>query len=122
MPKKSSAIELTEAGHAFLTEARAVLESKAVPALLPGVGDDDASWAQRTAQRNRDGVPTPGLAGALGRARAVANRAFAETIAVEADGHGNGHGNGHVAAGEEHAAVGGGASGDGGSDGGTAEH
>ena len=35
-------------------------------------------------------------------------RAFAESIPVEADGHGNGHhGNGHeVTGGEEHAAVG----------------
>ena len=40
----------------------------------------------------------------LGKARAVANRAFAETIPVEADGHGNGHG--PEGAGEEHAAVG----------------
>jgi ubiquinol-cytochrome c reductase cytochrome b subunit len=73
-------------------EARAVLEAKKVPALLPGVGDDDASWAARTAQRNRDGVPTPVLSGALGRARAVANRAFAETIVAGADGHGNDYG------------------------------
>jgi hypothetical protein len=48
----------------------------------------------------------------LGKARAVANRAFAESIPVEADGHGNGHhGNGHevtgpVVASEEHEAVG----------------
>ena len=48
----------------------------------------------------------------LGKARAVANRAFAEAIPVEADGHGNGHhGNGHAVtgpevAGEEHEAVG----------------
>jgi hypothetical protein len=43
----------------------------------------------------------------LGKARAVANRAFAETIPIEADGHGNGHhGNGHAVTGEEHEAVG----------------
>ena len=43
----------------------------------------------------------------LGKARAVANRAFAETIPVETDGHGNGHhGNGHAVTGEEHEAVG----------------
>src|SRR4029077_14413053 len=43
----------------------------------------------------------------LGKARAVANRDFAETIPVEADGHGNGHhGNGHAVTGEEHDAVG----------------
>jgi hypothetical protein len=46
----------------------------------------------------------------LGKARAAANRAFAETIPVEADGHdhhGNGHyGVGHAVTGEEHEAVG----------------
>jgi hypothetical protein len=44
----------------------------------------------------------------MGWARAFANRAFTETIAVP-DGHGNGHGhaNGHGAVtGGEHAAVG----------------
>jgi hypothetical protein len=58
-------------------------------------------------------VPAPSGRGVLGKARARANRAFAETIAIEANGHGNGHevssGNGHaaVAAGDgEHAAVG----------------
>jgi len=53
-------------------------------------------------------VPAPSSRGMLGKARAFANRAFAETIPVEADGHGNGHGNGHgpEIAGEEHAAVG----------------
>jgi hypothetical protein len=49
-------------------------------------------------------VPPPSSRGMLGKARAVANRAFAETIPVEADGHGNGHG--LEGAGEEHAAVG----------------
>ena len=56
-----------------------------------------------------NGVPAPTSRGMLGRARAAANRAFAETIPIEADGHGDGHdGNGHgpeVEAGE-HAAVG----------------
>jgi ubiquinol-cytochrome c reductase cytochrome b subunit len=77
--------------------ARAVLEAKKVPALMPPPGTEDAN-----------GVPAPASRGVMGRAKAVANRAFAETIAVEADGHGNGHGDGHgpVAEGEEHAAVG----------------
>jgi len=70
-------------------EARAVLEAKKVPALLPAPGSEDAN-----------GVPAPTSRGALGKFRAAANRAFAETIVVEADGHGNGHGP------EEHAAVG----------------
>jgi len=78
-------------------EKRAVLEAKPVPALLPGRGSAD-----------ENGVPSPGSRGALGWARGVANRAFAETIPVETNGHGDGHhGNGHeVEAGEEHAAVG----------------
>jgi quinol---cytochrome-c reductase cytochrome b subunit len=72
---------------------RAVLEAKKVPALLPGPGAEDTN-----------GVPAPASRGVLGKARAVANRAFAETIPVEADGHGNGHA--PEVAGEEHAAVG----------------
>jgi hypothetical protein len=47
-------------------------------------------------------VPAPSARGMLGKARAVANRAFAETIPVEADGHGNGH----AVTGQEHEAVG----------------
>jgi ubiquinol-cytochrome c reductase cytochrome b subunit len=65
-------------------EGRAVLEAKKVLALLPGPGSEDPN-----------GVPAPTSRGALGKFRAAANRAFAETIVVEADGHGNGHGNGH---------------------------
>ena len=85
-------------------ERRAVLEAKKVPALLPAPGSEDDN-----------GVPPPSSRGMLGKARAVANRAFAETIpveadghgAIEADGHGNGHhGNGHEVTGEEHEAVG----------------
>ena len=86
-------------------EGRAVLEAKKVLALMPAPGSEDAN-----------GVPAPTSHGVLGRARAAANRAFAETIVIEADGHGNGHGsgdghgagNGHgpEIAGEEHEAVG----------------
>jgi ubiquinol-cytochrome c reductase cytochrome b subunit len=73
-------------------EALAVLEAKTVPALLPAPGDQDAN-----------GVPAPQSEGALGRARTITNRAFAETIVVEANGHGNGHravedGDGHAPA------------------------
>jgi len=74
-------------------DRRAVLEAKQVPALLPGPGSEDPN-----------GVPPPSSRGVLGRARAIANRAFAETIPVEADGHGNGHA--PAVAGEEHEAVG----------------
>jgi ubiquinol-cytochrome c reductase cytochrome b subunit len=78
-------------------ERRAVLEAKKVPALMLPAGSEDAN-----------GVPTPAGRGMLGKAKTVANRAFAESIAVEADGHGNGHGDGHGPAvtGEEHEAVG----------------
>jgi ubiquinol-cytochrome c reductase cytochrome b subunit len=74
-------------------DERAVLEAKRVPALLSAAGGEDES-----------GVPAPQTRGLVGRARVIANRAFAETVVVEADGHGNGHGNGHGP--EEHAAVG----------------
>ena len=86
-------------------EGRAVLEAKKVPALMPAPSSEDAN-----------GVPASTSPGVLGKFRATANRAFAETIPIEADGHGNGHGsgNGHDAgnghgpeiAGEEHEAVG----------------
>jgi ubiquinol-cytochrome c reductase cytochrome b subunit len=70
-------------------EARAVLEAKTVPALMPAPGSEDVN-----------GVPAPSSRGALGKVRARANRAFAETIVVGTNGHGNGHevGNGHGAA------------------------
>jgi len=75
-------------------EERAPLEAKKVPALMPAPGSED-----------ENGVPAPQSRGALGWARGVANRAFAETIVVETDGHGNGHGNGHGPA-DEHAEIG----------------
>jgi ubiquinol-cytochrome c reductase cytochrome b subunit len=65
-------------------ERRAVIEAKKVPALMPAPGSED-----------ENGIPAPSSRGALGWARGVANRAFAESVAAEADGHGNGHGNGH---------------------------
>jgi ubiquinol-cytochrome c reductase cytochrome b subunit len=71
-------------------DERAVLESKRVPALMPAAGSED-----------ENGVPAPQVSGAFGRARAIANRGFAETAVVETNGHGNGHGHG-----DEHAAVG----------------
>ena len=72
-------------------EERAPLEAKKVPALLPAPGSAD-----------ENGVPAPQARGVMGRAKAIANRAFAETIVVEPDGHGNGHGDGH-GPGEEYA-------------------
>ncbi len=78
-------------------EERAIVESKKVVPALPAPGEPDPN-----------GVPAPDSRGLLGTARAIANRAFTETV-VAANGHGNGHGhaNGHGAVeGEEHAAVG----------------
>ena len=88
--------EFIEVHQPVSEDRRAVLEAKKVPALLPGPGTEDPN-----------GVPAPSSRGVLGKARAFANRAFAETIPVEADGHGNGHhGNGHAVTGEEPEAVG----------------
>ncbi len=66
-------------------DERAILEAKKVPALMPAAGSDD-----------KNGVPAPHSAGVMGRARAIANRAFAETVVVETNGHGPA---------DEHAAV-----------------
>jgi ubiquinol-cytochrome c reductase cytochrome b subunit len=96
--------EFIEVHRPVTEEERAVLEAKRVPALLPAPGSED-----------ENGVPAPASRGALGAARAIANRAFAETVVVETNGHGNGHGNGPA---DEHAMVGAGhaelTSGDGG--------
>ena len=80
--------------------------------LFPGAGLEPGGGASvlrgRVVRKDANGVPAPTSRGMLGRARAAANRAFAETIVIEADGHGNGHGDGHgpEAAGEEHEPVG----------------
>jgi ubiquinol-cytochrome c reductase cytochrome b subunit len=88
--------EFTEVHQSVNEERRAVLEAKPVPALLPAPGSEDDN-----------GVPAPSARGMLGKARAAANRAFTDTIPVEADGHGNGHhGNGHVVTGEGHETAG----------------
>ena len=59
--------------------------------------EGDRAAARRPAPRTTTACRAPSARGMLGKARAVANRAFAETIPVEADGHGNGHhGNGHA--------------------------
>jgi ubiquinol-cytochrome c reductase cytochrome b subunit len=66
-------------------EKRAILEAKVVPAPPAGPGAEDVN-----------GVAAPSSRGAIGRLRIRANRAFAETIPVEANGHGNGHGPGEA--------------------------
>jgi ubiquinol-cytochrome c reductase cytochrome b subunit len=93
--------EFIEEERPVTAEERAILESKHVPAALPAPMETDVN-----------GVPQPAARGPLGRARALANRAFTETVAVpesHGNGHGNGHGDGHGALeGGEHAAIGGG--------------
>jgi ubiquinol-cytochrome c reductase cytochrome b subunit len=95
--------EFIEESRPLTDEERAVVESKHDFKPLPAVEQTDAN-----------GVPAPAARGPLGWARAVANRAFTETV-VPGDGHGdghgygygNGHGDGHEAIGEEeHAAIG----------------
>jgi ubiquinol-cytochrome c reductase cytochrome b subunit len=86
--------EFIEVHRPMNEEERAILEAKKVPALLPAPGAED-----------ENGVPAPHSSGVMGRARAIANRSFAETVVVETNGHGDGHGNGHGPA-DEHAAVG----------------
>jgi ubiquinol-cytochrome c reductase cytochrome b subunit len=86
--------EFIEVHRPMNEEERAILEAKKVPALMPAPGSED-----------ENGVPAPRSRGVVGGARAIANRAFAETIVVETNGHGDGHGNGH-APGEEYAEIG----------------
>jgi quinol---cytochrome-c reductase cytochrome b subunit len=75
--------------HRPLTEReRAPLRAKQAASLMPAPGSRDGN-----------GVPAPRSNGVGGRARAIANRAFAETVDFQAEAHGtgNGHaiGNGH---------------------------
>jgi ubiquinol-cytochrome c reductase cytochrome b subunit len=72
-------------------EARAVLEAKRPTALMPGSGSED-----------ENGIPAPSSKGLLGKARVRANRAFAETVVLESDGHGHGNGHEEIEAGDEH--------------------
>jgi ubiquinol-cytochrome c reductase cytochrome b subunit len=82
--------EFVEVHRPVSEESRAVLEAKRPPELLPAPGSED-----------KNGVPAPASRGAMGWARGVANRAFAETVVVS-NGHGNGHGpNGHGADGHD---------------------
>jgi ubiquinol-cytochrome c reductase cytochrome b subunit len=75
-------------------EARAVLESRHEPLSLPA-GEADAE----------DGIPAPGMRGAIGKVRVRMNKVLNESVPMDGsqDGgygapHGNGHGNGHDAA------------------------
>ena len=53
--------------------------------------------------QDKHGMPSPASRGALGRVRAIANRAFAQTVVTGTNGHGNGH---RAEAAGEHVAVG----------------
>jgi len=72
-------------------EARAVLEAKRPTALMPASGSED-----------ENGIPAPSSKGLLGKARVRANRAFAETVVLETNGHGHGDGHEEIEAGDEH--------------------
>jgi ubiquinol-cytochrome c reductase cytochrome b subunit len=76
-------------------EKRAVLDSKVVPPPLPGAEVVDVN-----------GIPAPTGAGMLGKARVKASRAFAETVEVESNGHGDHNGHNGDGASDGHAAVG----------------
>ena len=66
------------------------LQAKNVPALTPGPGSGDGDGS---GPPSRDGVPSPRMRGPAGRARAIAERAFAETVPLNGHGRGpNGHG------------------------------
>jgi ubiquinol-cytochrome c reductase cytochrome b subunit len=68
-------------------EKAAVLGANKGYELLPGPEAADVN-----------GVPAPASRGTLGKARAIANRGFAETALEEShNGHANGHGDGHEA-------------------------
>jgi len=72
--------EFIEVHRPLTDQERAPLQAKNVPALMPAPGSHDDN-----------GVPAPQTRGLTGRARAIANRAFAETTALQPNGHGNGH-------------------------------
>jgi ubiquinol-cytochrome c reductase cytochrome b subunit len=75
--------EFVEEHRPLTDEERAPLEAKQVPDLMPAPESHDGN-----------GVPVPETSGPAGRARAIANRAFAETIPLQPNGHGPGNGNG----------------------------
>jgi ubiquinol-cytochrome c reductase cytochrome b subunit len=71
-------------------EARAVLESRPTyPPLPPADGDEE-------------GVPAPGMRGAIGKVRARLYNVATESVPLPANGHGDGHGNGHAVAANGH--------------------
>jgi ubiquinol-cytochrome c reductase cytochrome b subunit len=90
--------EFIEESRPLTEEERAVVASKRVPQALPVAAELD-----------ENGIPAPAARGLVGRARAIANRAFLETADVGhgygADGHNGHNGHGEIEGGE-HAAIG----------------
>ena len=74
--------EFVEEHRPLTEEERAPLAGKpsVQPLPAPGSGSGSASDA--------NGVPAPHMSGLTGRARAIANRAFAETVPLQSNGHG----------------------------------
>jgi ubiquinol-cytochrome c reductase cytochrome b subunit len=89
--------EFIEESRVLTSEERGVTDTKEVLTALP-----------TPEQADENGVSAPAARGPAGKARAIANRMFTETVEIP-EGHGNGHGNGHggheVEDGE-HAAIG----------------
>jgi ubiquinol-cytochrome c reductase cytochrome b subunit len=71
-------------------DARAVLESRPDYPALPA-GEESA-----------EGVPAPGMRGAIGRVRERMYKVVTESVPLE-EAHANGHGNGHAIEGNGHA-------------------
>jgi ubiquinol-cytochrome c reductase cytochrome b subunit len=89
--------EFIEETRPVSADARAVLESRPTYPALPAGGESG------------EGVPAPGMRGAMGRLRERAYKVVTESVPLEeahAGGHGNGHaieGNGHAVEGNGHA-------------------
>jgi ubiquinol-cytochrome c reductase cytochrome b subunit len=79
--------EFVEEHRALTEEELAPLQAKGVPELLPEPESADGN-----------GVPAPETSGLVGHARVIANRAFAETIPLQPNGHGDGRSAGERAA------------------------
>jgi ubiquinol-cytochrome c reductase cytochrome b subunit len=75
--------EFVEEERPLTEQESALLHAREAPARLPAIGAPDAN-----------GLPAPRSGGPVGRARAIAHRAFAETVELQPNGHGNGNGHG----------------------------
>ena len=99
--------EFVEEHRPLTEEERAPLAGKPSVELLPASGTGSGSGSGSSSEGGHgagassgagfdgNGVPAPGSSGLAGRARAIANRAFAETVPLQPNGHGNGNGAGN---------------------------